>query len=326
MTGIDRVRLFRAQYQDITISEKTSNDRYRVNGNRGIEYIVEPSKPSCTCPDWRDRRVSGGCKHILAVKLQEGEIEPLSYQKGDQPPSHSKYPDNWNRLRRRTLERDGQECQICGRLGEPEGSAKLHAHHIEEKGRGGPDEVSNLITLCRDCHESLHGYTIPARPSSNPTTYNSKEQLKIPSEKNERTDSVEREKGSNSTARKETPNRYNSHNHDSFKIEDPSLALPPWSKSHPEYPHSEDSSYLGEKSAESPDSRAPVEKNSKPASAQSNSSKDNKTVVTSGQSTEPKDSRPKSRPTIQKQESNVVWSVLKWSVILGIIIYLLTFL
>ena len=29
-------------------------------------------------------------------------------------------------------------------------------HHIKPKGRGGTDEASNLVALCRNCHQLAH--------------------------------------------------------------------------------------------------------------------------------------------------------------------------
>ena len=53
-------------------------------------------------------------------------------------------------LKTRVLARD-RGCVLCRKL-----DGWLDAHHIEPKGRGGPDEVSNLVTLCRSCHEEVH--------------------------------------------------------------------------------------------------------------------------------------------------------------------------
>jgi hypothetical protein len=50
----------------------------------------------------------------------------------------------------RIVERDGKKCRACGR-GNP-----LEVHHIVYRSRGGTDEDSNLITLCRGCHVKAH--------------------------------------------------------------------------------------------------------------------------------------------------------------------------
>jgi hypothetical protein len=47
--------------------------------------------------------------------------------------------------------RDCEQCQICGdRRGDP--YTVLHAHHIIARAKSGPDDDTNLITLCDLCH------------------------------------------------------------------------------------------------------------------------------------------------------------------------------
>lgn len=51
------------------------------------------------------------------------------------------------------LVRDSHTCQDC------KGKKKdkiLHIHHIQFRSNGGSNVVSNLITLCKTCHDSLH--------------------------------------------------------------------------------------------------------------------------------------------------------------------------
>jgi hypothetical protein len=163
-------RLFRAQFQDISIVERLGNRQYRVNGARGITYTVDLKGPSCTCEDWKKRKPEGGCKHILAVKLARDEITGFSYSGAQANDSGSHYPRNWDQLARKQKKRDCWTCQICGAEGGPYGPANLHAHHIQPKSRGGSDESSNLITLCKSCHEDIHGYSIPS--GSNRDIYN----------------------------------------------------------------------------------------------------------------------------------------------------------
>lgn len=55
----------------------------------------------------------------------------------------------WRRLREQVLLRDGYTCRQCGRVGLPE---NLQADHIINTARGGSNDLSNLQTLCTDCH------------------------------------------------------------------------------------------------------------------------------------------------------------------------------
>lgn len=49
------------------------------------------------------------------------------------------------------LSRDSYTCQQCKKK-----NTKLEVHHIIFRNEGGSDEESNLITLCKTCHERIH--------------------------------------------------------------------------------------------------------------------------------------------------------------------------
>lgn len=166
----DRRRLFRAQHQDISIQADLGSGKYVVRGTRDIRYEVDLQKLSCTCPDWEKREPTDGCKHILAAKIKEGNIESLPSAKttgGFQNTSSSRNIPNWDRLARQTKKRDNWTCQHCKKQGGQQGSAELHAHHIEPRSKGGKDTLNNLITVCHSCHEDLHGHRIPSGSHQN---------------------------------------------------------------------------------------------------------------------------------------------------------------
>jgi len=50
---------------------------------------------------------------------------------------------------RQVKERDNNKCVNCGKNVEV-------IHHIYPKGRGGKDELNNLICLCLECHDMVH--------------------------------------------------------------------------------------------------------------------------------------------------------------------------
>jgi len=56
----------------------------------------------------------------------------------------------WRRLRAQALARDLFKCQSCGALLMKKGEAQVD--HIIPRAIGGPDELSNLQTLCGPCH------------------------------------------------------------------------------------------------------------------------------------------------------------------------------
>jgi 5-methylcytosine-specific restriction endonuclease McrA len=67
-----------------------------------------------------------------------------------QPPIRLEQQDYQN-LREQVLRRDGWCCQLCGSI------SNLEVHHREFRGHGGGDDEPNLITVCFDCHRSVHG-------------------------------------------------------------------------------------------------------------------------------------------------------------------------
>lgn len=66
-------------------------------------------------------------------------------------PDERGYGEGWEELRRKTLRRDGYACTRCGA-----GDRTLQAHHIVPRSAGGPDDLENLLTICRPCHGVIH--------------------------------------------------------------------------------------------------------------------------------------------------------------------------
>ena len=61
--------------------------------------------------------------------------------------------DEWKEKRKKTLERDDYQCQRCGT------GMNLVVHHITYD-RLGKEDLDDLITLCKKCHEEIHGKDI----------------------------------------------------------------------------------------------------------------------------------------------------------------------
>lgn len=55
--------------------------------------------------------------------------------------------------RREVLSRDGHRCVNCG------STEDLEVHHIVPISKSGTNEISNLVTVCSDCHYHIHGKT-----------------------------------------------------------------------------------------------------------------------------------------------------------------------
>lgn len=76
------------------------------------------------------------------------------------------YPSDWDKRRKTVYRRDNFQCQNCGRQGGKRGQRELHAHHIVPKSRGGTHQLSNLKTLCSQCHERVHGHSVGGKQTS----------------------------------------------------------------------------------------------------------------------------------------------------------------
>lgn len=60
----------------------------------------------------------------------------------------------WGKLRESVFKRDNYRCVDCG------GEYNLTVNHIKELSLGGVNDLDNLETLCKDCHEKHHGRRI----------------------------------------------------------------------------------------------------------------------------------------------------------------------
>jgi len=60
--------------------------------------------------------------------------------------------EKWEPLRLRALKRDDYRCCNCHKR------KKLDIHHIVPVTAGGRNTLSNLVSLCRECHASIHSW------------------------------------------------------------------------------------------------------------------------------------------------------------------------
>ena len=97
----------------------------------------------------------GGKKNELAVNAPIPPVPPrkdsapeveISVVKGRTDNEEIPFPD----YRMRAILRDNYECQVCGAK---KAAQNLEVHHVIPQAKGGNDFLSNLITLCKNCHE-----------------------------------------------------------------------------------------------------------------------------------------------------------------------------
>lgn len=85
------------------------------------------------------------------------------------------YPSDWSTRRKEIYKRDNYTCQNCRRTRRSNNNLELHAHHIVPKSSGGSHSKSNLTTLCKHCHNSIHNDTTAPREdtakSDRPTVF-----------------------------------------------------------------------------------------------------------------------------------------------------------
>ena len=86
--------------------------------------------------------------------MENPDISGRQYQHGD-----LLYHKNFKQA---CLVRDKFKCRVCG------AESKLQCHHIKPRTDGGTDKLSNLMTLCEDCHEKHHkdGLKLPRQKSA----------------------------------------------------------------------------------------------------------------------------------------------------------------
>lgn len=108
-----------------------------------------PSRPPRPC---RKR----GCRETTLDKSgycethKPGE-DGWSKWQGGKSDTERGYGWSWRKLRKQVLERDCYLCQECLRNGRTtEGN---QVDHIKQKAQGGTDDMENLQTLCKPCHE-----------------------------------------------------------------------------------------------------------------------------------------------------------------------------
>lgn len=73
----------------------------------------------------------------------------------------------WKRIRKEVLQQDKYECQMCKRRGRyTKATTVHHANYVKKHPELALEKYytwhgqkkRNLISLCHDCHEEVHGY------------------------------------------------------------------------------------------------------------------------------------------------------------------------
>lgn len=121
---------------------------------------------------FKGKKHTDSTKRILSVKASKpkpylrgkkngmsgrtGKKNP-NYKDGSAPERQKTYASaEWKEILRTIYKRDNYRCMRCG--SEKRGPRGIHAHHIKPWA-GNPklrNDMSNIITLCKECHEWVH--------------------------------------------------------------------------------------------------------------------------------------------------------------------------
>jgi len=88
-------------------------------------------------------------------KINNPSIRNWEYSKGPQ--------SGYGNIKAYILSRDNHKCQHCKGKNRCD---MLHVHHIVFRSQGGTNAPSNLVTLCKTCHDKLHAGVISVAKST----------------------------------------------------------------------------------------------------------------------------------------------------------------
>jgi len=114
-----------------TLQVQNRIDGINIHGGRNQIYCCNECK--LACPIYNQKKYPKGFKKASSTEV----LNPF--------------------VRQEAFKRDEYTCQMCG-LTQEELNIPLHAHHIVPKSSSPIEsqDVSNIITLCKDCHIIVH--------------------------------------------------------------------------------------------------------------------------------------------------------------------------
>lgn len=111
----------------MTLPSQRKHYRKKVRREDRGWFYKPPSTTIRVDPDWQSMRANGD-KEWYSAYLKTA---------------------HWHELRRRVFERDGYRCTRCPN------KTRLEAHHLTYE-RLGRELLTDLTTLCFDCHRQIH--------------------------------------------------------------------------------------------------------------------------------------------------------------------------
>jgi len=99
-------------------------------------------------PGWLNRLVADDSNKTKIFKIIRAHRRGLLHL--DRPHRWG-YPNNWKEVTQNIRKLDNFTCVSCSATG-----VELHVHHIVYASNFGTHQKTNLVTLCRICHEKEH--------------------------------------------------------------------------------------------------------------------------------------------------------------------------
>ena len=138
--------------------------RFKVKSSGIRKYVLQCRHCGC--------ELTGEIKHayVPAIEAKLGPATPFDqegrrkagYRRIDRLEGRSMRPDyhqyiqspEWAAKREQKFAHSGRHCQLC------RSTDRLNVHH-NTYDRLGREEMSDLVVLCKPCHEKFHGRTFP---------------------------------------------------------------------------------------------------------------------------------------------------------------------
>ncbi|MCL1793278.1 MAG: RNA-guided endonuclease IscB [Oscillospiraceae bacterium] len=141
-----KTRYRKARWQNRKNSKR--NDRFSPTMRSKIDSHIKEIRFARSILPIAEIIMETGTFDAHAMKNPEALKNKWLYQRG------TNY--GYANTRAYVLDRDGYICRQCSGKSK---DSKLEVHHIQFRSEQGSDDVENLITLCKNCHDKVHGST-----------------------------------------------------------------------------------------------------------------------------------------------------------------------
>lgn len=153
----------RRMYRKTRRNKKTRyrKPRFLNRGNSTKKDRIPPSIKSKIHGHIREIELCKSIMPITKLVFEVGAFDTHLLKRQDEPFNRSwgyqKGPNYGYENRKQYIRaRDKCTCQLCGDKQAKNKKVELEVHHIRPKNQGGTDHETNLITLCKSCHDKVH--------------------------------------------------------------------------------------------------------------------------------------------------------------------------